>query len=131
MMNNNRNNLDKSDPSIAPDNHFSPLFVLSHTFTSDMINNNFTNINEITDHNNNHNNGSRNLNSPSGTLPSTQYNNTQHNTLNRFANAISSPSLDVTSHTISIATLNVKGFTSNVFKFDAIIDDLFNKNLSI
>src|SRR2546430_5511312 len=50
---------------------------------------------------------------------------------NRFANAISSPSLDEISHIISIATLNVRSFTSNVSKFNAIIDDLFNKDLSI
>src|SRR3954452_5009701 len=35
------------------------------------------------------------------------------------------------SYTISIATFNVRDFTSNVFKFNAIIDDLFNKDLSI
>src|SRR3954447_13029796 len=35
------------------------------------------------------------------------------------------------SYTISIATFNVRGFASNVFKFDAIINDLFNKDLSI
>src|SRR5256885_2259860 len=80
---------------------------------------------------NNHNNGSKNSNSPSGILPSTQHNNTQHNVPNRFANAISSPLLDETSHTISIATLNIRGFASNVSKFDAIIDNLFNKDLSI
>ena len=105
-MNIDKYNSKKSDLRIAPDN-CSPL------------------------HHNNHYNGSKISNSPSGILPSTQHNNTKHNVSSRFANAISSPSLDETSHTISIATLNVRGFTSNIFKFDAIIDDLFNKDLFI
>src|SRR5439155_1427715 len=70
--------------------------------------------------NNNHNNSPRNLNSPSGILPSTPLNNTQNNVLTKFAKVTSSPSLKNTLHTISIASLNVRGFASNVFKFNVI-----------
>jgi exonuclease III len=52
-------------------------------------------------------------------------------TAHNFAPSLSSPSLDDTSNTISFASLNVKGFASNVLKFDAIMDDLFNKDLSV
>src|SRR4051794_26746913 len=124
-MNINRYNLNKSDPRITSDNCFSLLFSSAHTFTSNMINN-LTDNNEITRHNNNYNNGPRNLNSPSGILSSTLFNNTQNNAQNKFTKVISSPSLDEMLYIISIATLNVKGFVSNVFKFDVIIDDLFN-----
>src|SRR4051812_4124138 len=105
-MNINRYNSNKSDLKIAPDNYFSLLFSSSHTFTSYTINN-LTDNNEITRHNNNHNNSPRNLNSPSGNLPSTPLNNTKNNAPNNFTKATSSPSLDEMSHTISIATLNV------------------------
>ena len=48
----------------------------------------------------------------------------------RFSSKSSSPSLPVTKDTISFASLNVRGI-NNPIKFDAILDDLFNKNLSI
>src|SRR4051812_14863539 len=87
--------------------------------------------------NNNNNNyqnnidSSHNLNLIPGTLPSSPTTTqTSHNTI-KFATSQSSPSLEDTSHTISIASLNVRGFASSVSKFDAIIDDLFNKDLSI
>src|SRR3954451_6525969 len=95
------------------------------------MNNNNNDNNETNRYNNNRYRGPRNLNSPSDFLPSTLNINTQNNTSHRFAKEISSLSLDDTSHTISIATLNVRGFANNVFKFDAIIDDLFNKDLFI
>src|SRR4051794_5408867 len=122
--------LNKSNLRIAPDNCSSLLSSPFHDLSSDANNNN-NNNNETNRHNNNRYRGSRNLNSPSGIVPSTPHINTQNNTSHKFAQAISSPSLDDTSHTISIATLNVRGFVSNVSKFDAIIDDLFNKDLSI
>src|SRR2546421_13108412 len=112
-MNINRYNSNKSDPKIAPDNCFSLLFSSPHTFTSDTINN-LTDNNKTTGPNNNHNNGPRNLNSPSGILPSTPLNNTQNNTPNKFAKIISSPLLDEMSQIIFIATLNVRNFMSNV-----------------
>src|SRR3954452_730356 len=120
----------KSNLRIAPDN-CSPLLSSSfHNLTSDTNNNNNDN-NETNRHNNNSYRGPRKLNSPSGILPSTSHINTQNNTSHKFAQAISSPSLDDTSHIISIAFLNVRGFASNISKFDAIIDDLFNKDLFI
>src|SRR4051794_15610267 len=129
-MNIDQYKLNKSNLRIAPDN-CSPLLSSSfHNLTLDTNNNNNDN-NETNRYDNNRYKGSRNLNSPSGILPSTPHINTQNNTSHKFAKATSSPSLDDTSHTISIATLNVRGFASNVFKFNAIIDDLFNKDLSI
>src|SRR3954453_2321062 len=125
-MNIDQYKLNKSNLRIALDNRFSLLSSSFHDLTSDTNNDN--NKNNRYD---NHYKGPRNLNSPSGLLPSTPYINTQNNTSHKFAKAISSPSLDNTSHTISIASLNVRGFASNIFKFDAIIDDLFNKDLSI
>src|SRR3954451_18079083 len=83
--------------------------------------------------NNHHNNivSLHNLNLIPGTLPSSlTTTQTSHNT-SKFAISQSSPSLEDTSHTISIAFLNVRGFASSVSKFDAIIDNLFNKDLSI
>src|SRR5436305_8315264 len=119
-MNIDKYNSNKSDPRIAHDNYSPPLSSSSHTFTSNMINN-LTDNNKTTGPNNNHNNGPENSNSPSGFTPSTPLNNAQINAPNKFTKATSSPSLDDTSHTISIASLNIRGFTSNVFKFDAII----------
>src|SRR2546423_553264 len=129
-MNIDKHNTNRSDLRIAHDNCSPLLSSSSHTFTSDKINH-LTDNNNTTELNNNHNNGSENSDSPSGYTPSTSLNNTQNNAPNKYANAVSSPSLDNTSHIISVASLNVRGFTSNVSKFDAIIDDLFNKDLSI
>src|SRR4051794_14307751 len=128
-MNIDQYKLNKSSLRIAPDNR-SPLSSSPfHDLTSDTnINNNDNNENNRY---NNRYKGPRNLNSPSGILPSTPHINIQNNTSHKFAQAISSPSLDNTSHIISIASLNVRGFASNISKFDAIIDDLFNKDLSI
>src|SRR3954447_1811312 len=93
----------KSNLRIAPDN-CSPLLSSSlHNLTSDMNNNNNDN-----NENNRYDNcykGPRKLDSPSGILPSTPHINTQNNTSHKFAKAISSLSLDNTSHTISITTL--------------------------
>src|SRR3954467_4735906 len=106
-MNIDQYKVNKSNLRIAPDN-CSPLLLSSfHNLTSDTNNNNNYN-NETNRYNNNHYKGSRNLNSPSGILPSTSHINTQNNTSHKFAKAISSLSLDDTSHIISIATLNVK-----------------------
>src|SRR3954447_11709820 len=117
-MNNKIIITNKSNLRIAPDTRSSTL--------SPMNNNNNNN-------NNNHNNidSSRCLNSPPGIPPSSPMINQTSHTRTKFAISQSSPSLDDTSHTISMASLNVKGLASSVSKFDAIIDDLFNKDLSI
>src|SRR4051812_27291830 len=82
------------------------------------------------DNNNNinyHNNidSLRNLNLISDTSPSSPTTIQTPHKINKFAASQSSSSLEDTSHTISIASLNVRGFASSVSKFDAIIDDLF------
>src|SRR3954468_12872480 len=106
-MNIDQYKLNKSNLRIAPDN-CSPLLSSSfHNLTSDTNNNNNDN-NETNRYNNNRYRGPRNLNSPSDILPSTPHINTQNNTSHKFAQAISSPSLDDTSYTISIASLNVR-----------------------
>src|SRR3954468_20585882 len=89
------------------------------------------NNNDNTDNNNNNNNNSGNSNFHTGIQPSSSINTPVSPIIPKFAPFISFPSLDDTSHTISIASLNVRGFASSVSKFDAIIDDLFNKDLSI
>src|SRR3954452_11571718 len=129
-MNIDKHKPKKSDLRIAHDSCSPLLSSSSHTLTSDTIHN-LTDNNNITTPNNDHINGSRNSNSPPGILPSTSLDNLQNNTLNKYAKTISSPSLEDTSHTISIASLNVRGFASNISKFNAVIDDLFNKDLSI
>src|SRR5947207_1658063 len=76
-----------------------------------------------TSNNNNNNNDNSGVHpSPSSFLVQT--------TTARFASSQSSPSLDDCSQTISVATLNVRGI-NDITKFDGIMDDLFNKNLSI
>src|SRR3954468_11287270 len=89
--------------------------------------------NNNNNNNNNHNNidSSRSLNSSPGILPSSPTINQTPHIRTKFAISQSSPSLDDTSHMISMASLNVKGLASSVSKFDAIIDNLFNKDLSI
>src|SRR6266480_7221499 len=72
--------------------------------------------------NNNNNNNSGVQPSPSSLLVQT--------TTARFASSQSSPSLDNCSQTISVATLNVRGI-NDITKFDGIMDDIFNKNLSV
>src|SRR3954453_8124106 len=114
-MNNKNIITNKSNLRIVSDTHSSTLFPMN--------NNN----------NNNHNNinSSRNFNSPPDILSSPPMTNQTSHIRTKFAISQSSPSLDDTSHTISMAFLNVKGLTSNISKFDAIIDDLFNKDLFI
>src|SRR4051794_14085425 len=114
-MNNKKNITNKSNLRIASDTRSS---------TSSLMNNNT---------NNNHNNidSSRNLTSSPGIpLSSPMITQTSH-TRTKFTTSQSFPSLDDTSHTISMVSLNVKGLASSVSKFDAIIDDLFNKDISI
>ena len=79
------------------------------------------------DTSNNNNNNNNNINSGAHVTPSSPLVQT---TTARFASSQSSPSLDDISHTISVATLNVRGL-NDVTKFDGIMDDLFDKNLSI
>src|SRR4051794_9487254 len=116
-MNINKFNSNKSNLKIAPDICF-PFLSLSFT------NNNRNNIN----HNNN---SSRNLIFQSGNLPSSPLINLPSLISNKFVKTVSSSLLDEISHIISIASLNVKGFVSNIFKFDAIINDLFNKDMGV
>src|SRR3954452_3336054 len=111
-MNIDKHKPKKSNLRIAHDNCSPLLSSSSYTFTLNMINN-LNNNDNIAEINNNHINGSRNLNSPPGFLPSTPLNNSQNITSSKYANAISSPSLENTAHTISIASLNVRGFASN------------------
>ncbi len=123
-MSNNKINYNKSNlriaPSVLPSTN-APLVPISL----------LSPINGLTNKNNNNNN--RNNNN-TGSLPSslipTQVTPSASSAYN-FAPSLSSPSLDDTSNTISFASLNVKGFASNVLKFDAIMDDLFNKDLSV
>src|SRR4051794_28075483 len=103
-MNNDQYKLNKSNLRIAPDNCSPLLSGPLHNLISDTNNNNNDN-----NENNRYNRcykGPKNLISPSGILPSTPHIDTQNNTSHKFAEAISSPSLDDISHTISIATLN-------------------------
>src|SRR3954470_21310277 len=117
-MNTDQYKLNKSNLRIAPDNCSPLLSSTFHDLSSDTnYNNNDNNKNNRYD---NHYKGPRNLNSPSGILPSTSHINTQNNTSHKFAQVILSPSLDDTSHIISIASLNVRGFASNISKFNAI-----------
>lgn len=135
-MNNNKIDFNKSNLQIAPNTSFPSAhssFSLSGPGNSSHSNNNNNNRNN--DNQNNFHSDSRcsspqsfvsNSSSPSppATPPVTPYS-------SNFSPSMSSLSMDDTSHTISIASLNVRGFASNVSKFDAVIDDLFNKDLSI
>src|SRR5688572_13423046 len=64
--------------------------------------------------------------------PSVQHNNNNNNNNNnsRFSSLHSSPYLQDSSHMISFASLNVRGI-NNVSKFDSIMDDLMDHNLSV
>src|SRR5436190_20352542 len=79
------------------------------------------------DTSNNNNNNNNNNNSGVHVPPSSPLVQT---TTARFASSQSSPLLDNISQTISVATLNVRGL-NDVTKFDGIMDDLFDKDLSI
>src|SRR5436190_13091499 len=72
------------------------------------------------DTSNNNNNNNNNNNSGVHVPPSSHL---VHTTTARFAFSQSSPSLDDISHTISVATLNVRGL-NDVTKFDGIMHDL-------
>jgi len=137
-MNINKINANKSNLRIASNTNFSqqhfPLVTidLSGPITSPTNNNN--NNNERNNNNNNNNNNDRNNNN----IPSYNHQNTitppitpssLNNTAN-FASSHSSPSLEDTSNTISVATQNVRGI-NNITKFDSIMDDFFQKDVSI
>jgi len=83
--------------------------------------------NSNNNNNSNRNNNNDNINSGAPNAPSSM---TASSANPLFASSQSSPSLEDTSNTISIATLNVRGI-NNVTKFDSIMDDLFEKDLSI
>src|SRR5688572_10591094 len=63
-------------------------------------------------------------------FPSVQHNNNINNSNSRFSSLHSSPYLQDSSHTVSFASLNVRGI-NNVSKFDSIMDDLMDHNLSV
>ena len=71
------------------------------------------------EHNINNNN---NLLGPAPSYPS--------NRSHRFSNFQSSPALADSSNTISFATINVRGLNLSS-KFDAVLDDLFQENISV
>src|SRR4051812_32990208 len=98
---NNDQYINKSNLRIAPDNCSPLLSSPFHNLTSDTNNNN-NNDNNRNNRFNNRYKGSRNLDSPSGILPSTPHINTQNNAPHKFVKATSPPSLDNTSNTISI-----------------------------
>src|SRR5687767_15296401 len=64
--------------------------------------------------------------------PSVQHNNNNNNNNNnsRFSSLHSSPYLQDSSQMVSFASLNVRGI-NNVSKFDSIMDDLMDHNLSV
>ncbi|HVH96650.1 MAG TPA: hypothetical protein VM682_06890, partial [Bacillus sp. (in: firmicutes)] len=102
---------------------------LSGPIISPTINNN----NNERNNNNGNNNNYQNNNSP---LNNHQNTNTppilssSPNNATKFASSHSSPSLEDTSNTISVATQNVRGI-NNITKFDGIMDDFFQKDVSI
>src|SRR6266487_781793 len=94
-------------------------------------NNGFQDNNNQIDNNNNNNGSTSHHQQHSGFQPSSPLPHDSSLINHNFAHSQSSSSLDDPSHTISVASINVKGFVSNIAKFDAIIDDIFNKELSI
>ena len=136
-MNINKINANKSNLRIAPNTNLShqhsPLVTidLSGPITSPT---NYNNNRNVRNNNNNNNNNDRNnninplynhqnINTPP--ITSSSPNNTA-----KFASTHSSPSLEDTSNTISVATQNVRGI-NNITKFDGIMDDFFQKDISI
>ena len=99
-----------------------PLSSLVPTIDLSVPGSDLVQLDTSNNNNNNNNNNSGVQPSPSSLLVQT--------TTARFASSQSSPSLDDCLQTISVAMLNVRGI-NDVTKFDGIIDDLFNKNLSI
>src|SRR5215204_5851239 len=135
-MNVQRIEYNKSNLRIAPNNNSpSPIntstLVVDLTASSDppissgydiLFNNNNNNNN-----NSNRNNNNDNINSGA---PNAPFSITARFANSSFASSQSSPSLEDTFHTIFIATLNVRGI-NNVTKFDNIMNNLFEKDLSI
>ena len=129
-MNKNKIRYNKSNLRIAPQaSNFSQpqtvpfIFDLTGPANGPNINDNFidNNNNNIDRINDNDNQQDNNNNTNTLILP--------HNTA-KFASSQSSPSLEDTSNTISVATLNVRGI-NNQTKFDSIMDDFLQKDTSI
>ena len=117
MMNNNNNNSNSSQANLATN-----VSSLLHSTNSNSANNNndtqvpinqLAHINTIVSapDNSNNNNNNQNIN-------------------NRFSSLDSSPCLSDISNTVSIASLNVRGINNNT-KFDAILEDLLDRFLSV
>jgi len=145
-MNNNKIDFNKSNLRIAPivpsPFALSPIDLLGPINVptqktknkGNEINNNNNdsqdNNNQI-DNNNNNNSYPSHHQQHSGFQPSSPLTQDSSFINHNFTHSQSSSSLDDPSHTISVTSLNVKGFASNTAKFDAIIDDIFSKELSI
>ena len=117
MMNDNNNNNNSSQANLAT--HVSSL--LHSTMVSNSANNNndthvptyqLSQINTIV------------------SVPDNFNNNNNQFINNRFSSLDSSPCLSDISNTVSIASLNVRGINNNT-KFDAILEDLLDRSLSV
>ena len=115
-MNNNKISYNKSNLRIAPN-------VPNSSQQFPLITIDLTSPFNDSDDNNNNNNNNNNYNVPQISL-------SQNQTASKFASSQSSPSLEDTSNTISVATQNVRGI-NNPTKFDAVMDDFFQKDVSI
>ncbi len=107
----------KSDYKIAKLNN--PLQQQQH-FISDTDTDTNSNTDTDSSTNGNNNNNKTNKNKLSNSTP----------TPSRFATLQSSPSLEDSTNTISVASINVRGI-NNSTKFESILEDLINKPLSI
>ena len=125
-MNNLEDYFQKSDHRIAQENTDS----ISQNIINERINNRSNFINNFNNNlNNNHNiSPSSIVRTPTNllTTPAAPI----HRINNRFASIPSSPSLEDSTHTVSLATLNVRGF-NNTVKFDAFLDDFISSSISI
>src|SRR5215211_7043520 len=90
-----------------------------------------TNRNNNNRNTNNNNNQNINQNNNNNNTALNSHTNTNHNAPpSRFAPLQSSPSLEDSTNTISVATINVRGI-NNITKFENILEDLINKPVSI
>src|SRR4051812_42619626 len=115
----NKSNL-RIAPNTNPSQQYSPLVTIDLSGLSTSPTNN---------NNNNNNNDRNNTINPSHNhqnIITTPILSSPPNNFAKFASSHSSPSLEDTSNTISVATQNVRGI-NNTTKFDSIMDDLFRK----
>src|SRR5829696_8212340 len=122
----NTTKTNKSDYKIAKLNN--PLQQQQQFISdNDTDTDNNTDTDTSTNGNNNNNNNNTNKNQKNNLTPSSTIDNT---TSSRFSTLQSSPSLEDSTNTISIASINVRGINSTT-KFECILEDLINKPLSI